>query len=144
MDAFTSLRISATALKAQRIRLDTITSNMANAETTRTPDGGPYQRKMVVFRSQPLTFSDHMARHYTDKTAEGVRVSEIVTDQSPSKLVYDPQHPDANSEGYVSMPNVDILKETTDMMLATRAYEANVTAIKASKRMALKALEIGR
>ncbi len=144
MDMFTSLRISASALQAQRIRLDTISSNMANAETTRTPDGGPYRRKMVVFEPQQLSFGDHLTSVRKRKSAEGVHVAGIVSDQSQFKLVYDPKHPDANADGYVSMPNVDILKETTDMMSATRAYEANVTAIKAAKRMALKSLEIGR
>jgi flagellar basal-body rod protein FlgC len=143
MDVFNSLNISASALKAQRIRLDTISANMANAETTRTPEGGPYKRKMVVFEPQQMSFADHMASKQS-KAAMGVQVSQIAVDNSESKLIYDPSHPDANESGYVAMPNVDILKETTDMMLATRAYEANVTAIKASKRMALKALEIGQ
>ncbi len=144
MDMFTSMRISASALRAQRIRLDTISSNMANSETTRTPQGGPYRRKMVVFEPQPMSFGDHMARSRAERVAEGVHVAGIVSDQSQFKLVYDPKHPDANADGYVALPNVDILKETTDMMLATRAYDANVTAIKAAKRMALKSLEIGR
>ncbi|MDY0191575.1 MAG: flagellar basal body rod protein FlgC [Desulfuromonas sp.] len=143
MDVFNSLNISASALKAQRIRLDTISSNMANAETTSTPEGGPYKRKMVVFQPQQMSFADHMA-NAQNKTATGVQVSQIAVDNSEPKLIYDPSHPDADERGYVAMPNVDILKETTDMMLATRAYEANVTAIKAAKRMALKALEIGQ
>lgn len=143
MDVFNSLNISASALKAQRIRLDTISANMANAETTRTPEGGPYKRKMVVFEPQQMSFSDHMKRSQNNG-AMGVQVSQIAVDYSESKLIYDPSHPDADENGYVAMPNVDILKETTDMMMATRAYEANVTAIKSAKRMALKALEIGK
>lgn len=143
MGIFTSLNISASALQAQRIRLDTISSNMANSETTRTPGGGPYKRKMVVFESQQMSFSDHLSSR-SNKAISGVRVSQIAVDQRDPKLVYDPQHPDADERGYVSMPDIDILKETTDMMMATRAYEANITTIKSAKRMALKALEIGK
>lgn len=143
MGIFTSLNISGSALQAQRTRLDTISSNMANAETTRTPDGGPYQRKMVVFESQQMSFSEHLSSR-SNKAINGVRVSQIVADQREPKLVYDPEHPDADDRGYVAMPDIDILKETTDMMMATRAYEANITTIKSAKRMALKALEIGK
>lgn len=143
MDVFSSLNISASALKAQRIRLDTISSNMANVETTRTPQGGPYRRKMVVFEPERITFGQHLSQ-VEKRAVRGVKVSRIITDNSKPKLVYDPTHPDADARGYVAMPNVDILKETTDMMMATRAYEANLTAIKSAKRMALKALEIGK
>jgi len=143
VDVFNSLNISASALKAQRIRLDTISANMANAETTRTPEGGPYRRKMVVFEPKQLSFANHLSME-KKRAMSGVQVSQIAVDYSEAKLVYDPTHPDADERGYVAMPNVDILKETTDMMMATRAYEANVTAIKSAKRMALKALEIGK
>lgn len=143
MGIFTSLNISASALQAQRTRLDTISSNMANAETTRTPQGGPYQRKMVVFETQQMSFADHLSSR-SNKAINGVRVSSIAVDNRDPKLVYDPQHPDADDRGYVAMPDIDILKETTDMMMATRAYEANITTIKSAKRMALKALEIGK
>lgn len=143
MGIFTSLNISASALQAQRTRLDTISSNMANAETTRTPEGGPYKRKMVVFETQQMSFAEHLSSR-SNKAINGVRVSRIAVDQREPKLVYDPQHPDADDRGYVAMPDIDILKETTDMMMATRAYEANITTIKSAKRMALKALEIGK
>ncbi len=143
MDIFTSLNISSSALKAQRIRLDTITANMANSETTRTPEGGPYRRKMVVFEPKQMSFSDHLSAK-EKKAMSGVQVSQIVTEDAEPRLVFDPGHPDANEQGYVALPNIDLLKETTDMMLATRAYEANLTSIKAAKRMALKALEIGK
>ena len=143
MGVFTSLNISASALRAQRIRLDTISSNMANAETTRTPEGGPYKRKMVVFETAQMSFSDHLSSR-VNRAINGVKVSRIAVDQSEANLVYDPTHPDADERGYVAMPNVNILKETTDMMMATRAYEANITTIKSAKRMALKALEIGK
>ncbi|EAT15801.1 flagellar basal body rod protein FlgC [Desulfuromonas acetoxidans] len=143
MDIFTSLNISSSALKAQRIRLDTISSNMANAETTRTPEGGPYRRKMVVFEPAQVSFADHLSAK-EKKALNGVQVSQIVTEDSEPRLIFDPSHPDANDQGYVALPNIDLLKETTDMMLATRAYEANITTIKSAKRMALKALEIGK
>ncbi|MBN2644267.1 MAG: flagellar basal body rod protein FlgC [Desulfuromonadaceae bacterium] len=145
MGLFTSFEISASALKAQRTRLDTISANMANAETTRTPEGGPYRRKMVVFEPQPVasSFSNHLSTAMKGGQ-NGVRVSQIATDQSELRQIYDPNHPDADDSGYVYLPNVNILKETTDMMMATRSYEANITSIKTAKRMALKALEIGK
>ncbi len=143
MDIFTSLNISSSALKAQRIRMDTISSNMANAETTRTPEGGPYRRKMVVFEPAQVSFADHLSAR-EKKALNGVQVSRILTEDAEPRLIFDPSHPDANDQGYVALPNVDLLKETTDMMLATRAYEANITTIKSAKRMALKALEIGK
>ncbi len=139
MDIFTTFDVSASALKAQRIRLNTISSNMANVETTSTPEGGPYKKKSVYFQTQPISFKEQL-----DSSINGVEVTKIVTDKSEPRKVYDPSHPDAAEDGYVSMPNVSILKEMTDMMSATRAYEANTTVIKSAKRMALKALEIGR
>jgi len=139
MDIFTTFDVSASALKAQRIRLNTISSNMANVETTSTPEGGPYKKKSVYFQTQPISFKDQL-----DSSIKGVKVTKIVTDESEPKKVYDPSHPDASEDGYVAMPNISILKEMTDMMSATRAYESNTTVIKSAKRMALKALEIGR
>jgi flagellar basal-body rod protein FlgC len=144
MDIFQTLQISSSALKAQQIRLNTISSNIANIETTRTPDGGPYKKKTVIFQTMPVsTFDKHLSQSM-QKTMQGVEVSKIVTMDSPAKKVYDPSHPDANKDGYVSMPNINLLKEIADMMTATRAYEANVTTVKSAKRMALKALEIGK
>jgi flagellar basal-body rod protein FlgC len=144
MDVFSSFDIASSALKAQRIRLDTISSNLANVETTRTPQGGPYQRKMVVFETQQPSFDQELNGAMQQPRPQGVRVSRIVTDQDEPRLVFDPGHPDADEAGYVAKPNINVLEETADMMMATRAYEANITSIKASKRMALKALEIGR
>lgn len=144
MDVFNSFDIASSALKAQRIRLDTISANMANIETTRTQGGGPYRRKMVVFETQNLDFQQQLNKSMQQHLPQGVRVSQIVADQSEPKLVFDPSHPDADARGYVAMPDISLLEETADMMMATRAYEANITSIKASKRMALKALEIGR
>jgi flagellar basal-body rod protein FlgC len=143
MDIFTSMHIGASSLKANRIRLNTISSNLANIETTSTPEGGPYKRKAVYFETKPVSFKEHLDINLNEKV-QGVEVAKIVEDQAPPKKVYNPEHPDADDDGYVSMPNIDVLKEMVDMMSATRSYEANTTAIKSAKRMAMKALEIGR
>jgi flagellar basal-body rod protein FlgC len=142
MDIFTTFKISGSALKANSIRLNTISSNLANVETTSTPEGGPYKKKSVYFESKPIAFQDQLDGHLRNAT-QGVEVKKILEDQEPPQKVFDPSHPDANEEGYVELPNVSVLKEMVDMMSATRAYQANATTIKAAKRMALKALEIG-
>ena len=139
MDLFTTFDITASALKAHRIRLNTISSNMANVETTSTPEGGPYKKKSVYFQTQAISFKDEL-----DSSIKGVKISKIIADESEPKKIYNPGHPDAGEDGYVAMPNISILKEMADMMSATRSYEANTTVIKSAKRMALKALEIGR
>lgn len=139
MSFLNSLNISGSGLTAQRLRMDVASENIANINTTRTADGGAYRRKMVVL--EEVEHKDF--RGMVDK-ARGVEIAEIVEDGSELKLVYDPEHPDANEDGYVEMPNVDSLKETVDMMEAYRAYQANVTALNTTKQMALKALEIGR
>lgn len=143
MDIFTSMHISASALKANRIRLNTISSNLANVETTSTPEGGPYKRKSVYFQTTPMTFKQHLDSNM-QTTIHGVKVKEILEDNTPPKKVYKPAHPDADEQGYVAMPNISVLEEMVDMMNTTRSYDANTTVIKSSKRMALKALEIGR
>ena len=143
MDLFDSMEISSSAMKAQRLRLNTISSNIANTETTRTPEGGPYRKKEVVFRSTESTFDRHLARNMRG-AAQGVEVAEIRNSTEPPKLIYNPSHPDADSEGLVAMPGINLLEEMADLTAASGAYNANVTAIKAAKRMALKALEIGR
>lgn len=143
MDIFTSMQIGASALKANKIRLNTISSNMANVETTSTPEGGPYKKKSVYFQTEPVSFKQHLDSNL--KTAvQGVKVTEILEDKKPPKLVYNPDHPDADDNGYVAMPNISILEEMVDMMSTTRLYDANTTVIKSAKRMALKSLEIGR
>lgn len=143
--------ISSSALTAQRLRMDVISSNIANADTTRGRyvDGKwvPYQRKMVSMAAKPgqPAFSQVLAGAMQAPTAgEGVKVTKITEDSAPFKQVYNPTHPDADENGFVLLPNVDILKEMVDMMSATRSYEANVTALNASKAMITKALEIGR
>lgn len=125
--------------------MNLISSNLANASTTRTPEGGPYKRKDAVFSAMPA--EGGFNRALDGATAQQVRkveIAEIVEDQNPPRLQYDPGHPDANAQGYVAMPNVNVVEEMADMIGATRAYEANVTAVQAAKSMAMKTLEIGR
>jgi flagellar basal-body rod protein FlgC len=147
MAFLSSLNISGSALTAQRLRMDVISENIANASTTRTEKGGPYRRKMVVLEpagqsSFRRMMEDHM--NSGEQAAGGVQVAQILEDQSPFTPVYDPANPDANDQGYVMMPNVDPTKETLDMMDATTSYNANLTAFNAVKGMAAKALEMGR
>lgn len=147
MGYFTSLEIGASALTAQRLRMDTISQNIANANTTRTEKGTPYRRRLVVFeeKSSDIPFSEYLTKSSRERFAgSGVRVAKIVEDSSPLKRIYDPGNPDADAEGYVNMPNVDIITEMVNMISATRAYEANVTSINTTKSIAMKALEIGR
>lgn len=145
MGFFRSLDISASGLTAQRMRMDVIAQNIANAQTTRTAAGGPYRRRTVEFEpAEGQSFSDYLSDSMNSVSGSGVRVSAINEDTSDFKLVYDPSHADAGEDGYVRMPNVDIAQEIVDMISATRAYEANVTALNAMKSMALKALEIGK
>ena len=131
------LNVSASALEAQRQRMNTIASNMANAQSTKTDAGGPYVKKNVVFKTIEI------GKKHSDQL-EGVKVSEVVEDTKPPIVVYDPGHPDADENGYVSMPNINVIEEMVNMMMALRAYEANVKAFNISKGMFQKALEIGR
>ena len=141
----TSLAISASALRAERLRLDTIASNLANASTTRTPEGGPYRRRNVVFVAEGLEgdFAETIAALAEQGARRGVAVADVIEDPSPPRLAFDPTHPDANAEGYVAYPNVNPVLEMVDLATATRAYEANVQAINATRRMADAALSIG-
>ncbi len=139
MDIFDSMKISSSALAAQRSRLNVVSSNLANIETTRTPEGGPYQKRDVVFRSAPLGFAGML-----EQAVQGVEVAEIRSNPAPPKLVHDPSHPDADEQGYVALPNINVLEEMVDLTSAARSYDANVTVIKSAKRMALKTLEIGK
>ncbi|MCI2255427.1 flagellar basal body rod protein FlgC [Domibacillus sp. PGB-M46] len=150
MNMFNGMNITASALTAQRLRMDVISSNMANSESTRAKlvDGEwqPYQRKSVVLQPKGNSFSSFLQMASNrQETGNGVKVTKIMEDtETPNKMVYDPEHPDANEEGYVSMPNVDPLREMVDLMSTTRSYEANVTVFNASKAMMTKALEIGK
>jgi len=135
-----SFEISASGLYAQRKRMDVIASNLANIESTHTDSGGPYRRKMVVMSSRSVQDFDRIL----SLQIEGVQVNDIVEDRSPFKRIFNPGHPDADENGYVMKPNVDLIVETTNMLMARRAFEANISALKSTKQMALKALEIGR
>ena len=141
MNFLKSLETSASGLSVQRKRMDIIASNLANIETTRTDKGGPYRRKMVVMRTKEI---DQDFNEMFNSSVKGVQIDEIVEDQAPFKRVYNPSHPDADSDGYLSKPNVDLIVETTNMLMARRAFEANIAAIKATRQMIIKALEIGR
>jgi flagellar basal-body rod protein FlgC len=143
MDILNSFKISSSAMRAQSQRLDTISSNLANIETTSTPEGGPYKKKSVYFQSAPVSFQEQLDGNLRNAT-QGVKVTKIIEDKSAPRKVYNPSHPDANTDGYVEMPNINVMEEMVDMMSATRSYQANATVIKSAKRMALKALEIGR
>ena len=145
MSFLSSMNISASALTAQRQRLDIISENIANLNTTRTEAGGPYRRKMVVLKAQESEdFKTVLGRKAQQKQKGGVIVSEIVEDDREFTPVYDPEHPDANEEGYVLMPNVELIKETVDAMTASRSYDANVTSFNTWKLMAQRALDIGK
>lgn len=155
MAFLSSMNITGSGLTAQQLRLDVIAENVANINTTRVEGGdGPYQRKMVVMEAENGrdTFRSILARAAGNVPAAagelsengGVQVTQIVADTSPFKLQYDPSHPDANAEGYVEMPNVDLVKEITDAMAATQAFSANVTAFNTLKTVATRALDIGK
>ncbi len=145
MKLFSAFEISGSGLSAQRLRMDTIANNIANVNTTRSADGGPYRRQRVIFepRKQEAFFLLPNGKT-AGGTQGGVKVTGVVPDTAPAKIIYDPAHPDANEKGYVAMPNINLVNEMVDMISATRAYEANVQAINNAKSMALKALEIGQ
>lgn len=140
MNFLLCLEISASGLYAQRKRMDVIASNLANIETTRTENGGPYRRRMVVMSTEPVEDFNSIL----NLQVEGVKVDEIVEDKSPFKKVYNPAHPDADEDGYLIKPNVDLIIEMTNMIMARRTFEANLTALKSTRQLAIKALEIGR
>ncbi|MCI8422052.1 MAG: flagellar basal body rod protein FlgC [Lawsonibacter sp.] len=153
MGFLSSMSIAGSGLTAQQLRLDIVSENVTNLNTTRTENGETYRRKMVVFRAETGRDSFRMAMaraaeglapNVGYETAGGVRVTQIVEDPSDLKLVYDPAHPDANEDGYVELPNVDLVKEVADAMAATQAYAANVTALNALKAVVAKGMEIGR
>ena len=142
MDIEKSFAISASGLDAQKRRLEVISSNLANSESTRTVEGGPYRRKDVLFSATPVMAAIDEPTRFFD-IYQGVKVAKIVPDKKPFKVVFDPQHPDADVDGYVKYPNINPITEMVNMISALRSYDANVTALDASKSMALKALEIG-
>ena len=153
MAFLSSIDVVASGLTAQQLRLDIVAENVTNSQTTRTENGGAYRRKMVEFQAQDgrdsfrlamARAANGMAPTTPHNNEGGVKVTRIVEDPSPLKLVFDPTHPDANEDGYVEMPNVDMVKEMTDAMAATQAYSANVTMLNTLKSVISKGLEIGR
>jgi flagellar basal-body rod protein FlgC len=145
MALFNSMNVSASGMTAQRLRTDIIAQNIANVNTTRDENGEVYKRQNVVFSERDVTGFSQILLRTAGSVGNGVKVTSIYTDEeTPTKLVYDPSHPDANEDGYVEYPNVNTVQEMTDMIDASRSYEANVTAFNATKSMALKALEIGQ
>lgn len=145
MALFNSMNVSASGMTAQRLRTDIIAQNIANVSTTRDENGEVYRRKNVIFTERDVTGFSQILLRTAGTVGNGVKVTNIYTDEeSPTKLVYDPSHPDANEEGYVEYPNVNTVQEMTDMIDASRSFEANVTAFNATKNMALKALELGK
>jgi flagellar basal-body rod protein FlgC len=141
MEFFTTFKICGSGLSAQRAKLDAITSNIANVSTTSTPEGGPYKRKMITLSAEPL-------KEGFDKSLEDavrmVKVQNVVEQQDGFKKIYDPAHPDADKDGFVTLPNVNLMLEMTELITASRSYEACATAFDAAKNMALKAMEIGK
>lgn len=174
MSFFSTLNTSASGLTAQRLRMDVISQNIANATTTRTAEGGPYKRKSVILETVPSQSFDNIlddalnanplsrgregrlgfervnaaieraAGNNTDEDPAGVRVTQIHTDETDGPLVFDPSHPDANEDGYVEMPNVNVVFEMVNMMSASRSYEANLTAINTTRSLITRTLEIGQ
>jgi len=145
MDMMAGLQVSFSGLNAQRTRMNVIASNLANAQSTRTPEGGPYKRQEAIFAAQPQhsPFETLLNDRLRDGINE-VHVLDIVSDTNGVRLEYEPDHPDANPQGYVAYPNVNVMREMVDLISASRAYEANITAINSAKDMALRALQIGR
>jgi flagellar basal-body rod protein FlgC len=150
MGIFETMRVNLSALTAQRVRMDVTASNLANVDTTRTPQGGPYLRRQVVFAAeQPAPFAKLVQTRsglvpVPPSAARGIYVAGIVVDQQAVREVYDPTHPDADQNGIVRYPDIDVVSEMTNLMAATRAYEANVTVLESLKTMAMRALSIGR
>ena len=155
MGFLSALRIAGSALTAQRLRTDVIANNVANMNTTRTAEGGPYKRQQVIFaaRQERLDFRMALLAHGmanlpgllgTQRPGDGVQVHSLAPDGRGPKMVFEPDHPDANADGFVQYPDIDPVTEMADMLSASRAYEANVTTLNAAKAMAMKALEIGR
>ena len=141
-----TLEISSSSLSAQRMRMKVIASNIANVNTTRTPQGGPYRRKDVIFGALPAekNFLEELKAQKTNSGIRHVKVLGVIEDTRAPKMAYKPNHPDANEEGYLAMPNIDISEEITNMMISRRSFEASVAAMNATKQMITKALEIGR
>jgi flagellar basal-body rod protein FlgC len=145
MNFFDAMQTSASGMTAQRIRMNLISSNLANVNTTRTEEGGPYKRKEPIFAAVPNENSfNNVLKNSMDSSLNQVKVLNIVEDKRKAISKYEPGHPEANEQGYVEMPNINVIEEMVNMMMASRSFEANIAAINASKKMAVKALEIGK
>jgi flagellar basal-body rod protein FlgC len=146
MDFLTAMSASASGMSAQRFRMNIISANIANAETTRTPEGGPYRRRDVIFGALPKqrSFEEELRDRVSPDDPLHVKVLGVTVDKRAPILKYDPSHPDSNDQGYVAMPNINPMEEMVNLMLSTRSYEANVAAFNATKSMSIKALEIGK
>lgn len=145
MDILTGMRVSASGMTAQRMRMNTISSNIANINTTRTPEGGAYRKKDVVLEAMPEARSfGEILTSAPEKDVSRVQVTDIAVDRKAPLMKYEPDHPDANEQGYVAYPNINLMEEMANMIQATRAYEANVSAMQATKDMAMTSLELGR
>ena len=145
MDFMTAMDISASGLSAERTNMNIISMNLANVQTTRTPEGGPYQRRRVVFRSAPVEAPFEKAvQSALDRDVKGVKVARVEKDGRPFKQVHEPDHPDADQDGYVLYPDINVMEEMANMLTATRAYEANLSSITTIKTMLSQALQIGR
>ena len=143
-DFFDALDVSASALSAERLRMNVTSSNLANAQTTRTPEGGPYRRKDAVFEAVPQREFASVLQGQMDTPLHKVKVVDVVSDTQAPRLLHQPEHPDANAEGMVAYPNINTMEEMVNLITASRTYEANVTALNVSRNMMNKALEIGR
>ncbi len=144
MSFFKAMDISSSGLAAQRVRMNVLSSNLANANTTRTPEGGPYKREDVVFSATNVSDFENLLDEDYGTELKKVQVIDIHKDTKAPRMVLDPSHPDANAEGYVAMPNIQTMTEMVNMIAATRAFEANTTALNSAKSMATTAIEIGR
>ena len=139
MNLISGIEISASALAAQKTRLDIVAQNIANAQTTRTAKGGPYQRQVVSFETELIR-----NQGAAGAGLQSIRVAQVTTDRSPGQQVYNPQHPDASADGLVTMPNVNLSQEMVDLITASRTYEANLSVVKNARQMAMRTLEIGK
>jgi flagellar basal-body rod protein FlgC len=144
-DFLTGMRVSSSGMTAQRLRMNTISSNIANINTTRTPEGGAYRRKDVVFESMPDAKSfGEILINQPQKDISRVQVTDVISDRRAPIMKFEPDHPDANADGYVAYPNINLMEEMANMITASRSYEANVSSMNATKDMAMTALSIGR
>lgn len=143
MDFFSAMEVLSSGLTAERVRMNVTASNLANAETTRTEEGGPYKRRDPIFQAVNLD-NNNGFQSQLDEAIQGVVVEEVIEDDSPARLIFDPSHPDANQDGYVELPNINMVEEMVNMMMAARSYEAGVTAMRSVVDMAQRALSLGR